>query len=110
MIAYTDNKDAKYFENYLKNKSFFCRILEKTLGLEENTLKLIGIKCFYWKVGTHYYKPLNKKYKSRKDFIDKCQNPQKNVFVVGEMISRNQGWTQGALESVNNIIDKLFKN
>jgi thioredoxin reductase len=104
MIAYTDNKGAKYFNNHLKDKKFFCREIEKALGLYENTLKLIGIKCFYWNIGTHYYKPLSKKYNSRKEFIEKCQNPEKNLFVVGELISRNQGWSQGALESVNNII------
>jgi len=105
MIAYTDNKGAIYFKNHLKDKKFFCREIEKVLELSKNTLKLIGIKCFYWNIGTHYYKPLTKKYKSRKEFIDKCQNPEKNLFVIGELISRNQGWTQGALESVNNIID-----
>ena len=101
MIAYTDNKDAIYFKDYLKNKKFFCRKLEETLDLPENTLKLIGLKCFYWNIGTHYYKPLNK---NREEFINKCQNPEKNLFIVGELISRNQGWTQGALESVNKIL------
>lgn len=110
MIAYTDNKGAKYFKDHLKDKEFFCRKLEKTLNLPKNTLKLDGIKCFYWNIGTHYYKPLNKKYKNRKEFIDKCQNPEENLFVVGEMISRNQGWSQGALESVNNIILRLKLN
>lgn len=104
MITYTDNKGAIYFSNHLKDKNFFCREIEKTLEIPKNTLKLIGIKCFYWNIGTHYYKPLNKKYNSREEFIKKCQNPEKNLFVVGELISRNQGWTQGALESVNNII------
>lgn len=104
MIVYTDNKGAYYFKNHLDDKDFFCRKLEKTLNLTKNTLKLIGLKCFYWNIGTHYYKPLNKKYKNRIEFINKCQNPEKNLFVIGEAISRNQGWTQGALESVNNII------
>jgi hypothetical protein len=27
----------------------------------------------------------------------------KNLYVVGEMISNNQGWTEGALESVKEI-------
>lgn len=108
MIAYTDNNGAKYFKDHLKDKIFFCRKLEETLGLVENTLKLVGLKCFYWNIGTHYYKPLSKKYKNRKEFIDKCQNPEENLFVVGELISRNQGWSQGALESVNNIINKIL--
>jgi len=106
MVAYTDNKDALYFKDNLENKNFFCKELEKTLNLT-NVLKIEAIKSFYWEIGTHYYKPLPEKYKSRKEFIDKCQNPKKNIFVVGELLSTNQGWTQGALESVENVFNKL---
>ncbi len=107
MIAYTDNKGALYFKNKINDKDFFCRELEKTLQLEKNTLKLKEIKSFYWNIGTHYYKPLPKKFKTREDFINLSQNPNKNIFVIGELISTNQGWSQGALESVNNILNKL---
>jgi len=110
IIAYTDNKDATYFknnlDNNLDNKDFFCREIEKALDIKD-TLSLKAIKSFYWTIGTHYYIPLPDEFKSRKDFIKQCQNPQKNLFVVGELISLNQGWTQGALESVENIINKL---
>ena len=107
MIVYTDNKAADYFSDNLDDKQFFSNELEKTLNLQKNTLKLTAIKSFYWDIGTHYFKPLNKKYKDRKEFINKSQTPDKNLFVIGEMISRNQGWVQGALESVNNILNKL---
>ena len=111
MISYTDNAGAKYFkdntENNETNRIFFCNEIEKTLDLSKNSLKLIGIKTFYWEIGTHYYEPLSKEYNSRIEFIKKAQNPMKNIFVVGEMISRNQGWTQGALESVEKIINKI---
>jgi len=105
MIAYTDNKDAIYFKNHVENKEFFCREIEKALNID--SLKLIAIKSFYWNIGTHYYIPLPDEYNNRNEFIHKCQNPQKNIFVVGELISLNQGWIQGALESVENIINKL---
>ena len=115
MIVYTDNKGALYFSNNLNDKKFYCNELEKTLNLPINTLKLKAIKSFYWNIGTHYYKPLSNNYKllsnnytNRKEFIDKCQNPYKNLFIIGELISRNQGWTQGALASVVNIFDKLI--
>ena len=110
MIAYTDNKDAIHFSEKLNNKNFFCRELEKTLNLNDKSLKLEAIKSFYWEIGTHYYKPLPEKYKSRKEFIKLCQNPKKNIFVVGELLSTNQGWTQGALESVENIINLVYTN
>lgn len=55
---------------------------------------------FYWKRGTHYYRPLAPEYRDRDEFIRRAQNPEPGVFLVGECISRNQGWTEGALESV----------
>jgi monoamine oxidase len=30
------------------------------------------------------------------------------MFIVGEMISMNQGWVEGALESVEKIIDEIM--
>jgi hypothetical protein len=43
-------------------------------------------------------------FKNRKEFCDIAQCPEENIRVVGEMISMNQGWTEGALESVENVI------
>jgi monoamine oxidase len=31
-----------------------------------------------------------------------------NMLIVGEMISNNQGWTQGALESVKAVVSKKW--
>ena len=105
MIAYSDNENATLLKPYLKNneenREFFCTLLEKSLGIPENSLHLIAIKDYYWSIGTHYYTPLQRKlYKNREDFIEKAQHPEKNILVVGEMVSLNQGWTEGALESV----------
>jgi monoamine oxidase len=47
------------------------------------------------------------KFKDRNEYIKMAQNPQKNMYVVGEMISNKQGWTEGAIESVEKIIYKL---
>lgn len=111
MIAYTDNKGAlalkKYINNTIANRSYLSKMISKSIGL--NTVcKLKDIKSFYWNIGTHYYKPLkNLKFKNRNDYIKKAQNPQKNMYVVGEMISHKQGWTEGAIESVEKIIYKL---
>lgn len=105
MIAYTDNSGAISLKNYLenteKNRHLFAHLVEKSLGLPQNTLHLLAIKEFYWPIGTHYYSPLDHtKFKNRKDFVKQLQHPEPNMLVVGEMISMNQGWTQGALESV----------
>jgi monoamine oxidase len=61
------------------------------------------LKKFFWEEGTHFYKPLPKEYKNRKDFIKVAQHPQDNIWVIGEVVSLKQGWVNGALESVQNI-------
>ena len=57
-----------------------------------------------------HYNPL-KQWKTRQHFIDAAQHPMKDVVVVGEMVALNQGWVEGALESVHNglLIKKQFK-
>jgi len=112
MIVYNDNASTlalkKKCENNLKNREFYEKSLEDVLALPKGSLHLIAIRSFYWKYGTHYYKPLNKSlYKTRDEFIRKAQRPCDNIYVVGELVSRNQGWTEGALESVVEIIREI---
>ena len=110
MIAYSDNKNAlllkDHLENNAKNRDFFCDLLEKTLGIPTNTLQITALLNFYWPVGTHYYTPLDHKF--RREFIDKAQHPMPNMLVVGEVVAENQGWTEGALDSVKKVLTKQF--
>ena len=53
-----------------------------------------------WTDGDHYFRP----YKGTIDkLLDKLQKPCKNVYIVGEMVSKRQGYVEGALLSVNLI-------
>jgi hypothetical protein len=112
MIAYSDNEHAtflkKYLENTPTNREVFCFLLEKALGIPDKSLELLAIKDYYWPVGTHYYTPLSNKYENREDFIHKAQNPEKGILVVGEVVSNNQGWTNGALSSVKKVLNKKW--
>jgi len=107
MIAYTDNLPATMLHEYEKNnktnRDILCRLLERSLGLPNETLELDSIGEYYWKEGTHYYEPL-KSHKTRDEFIKAAQHPLPNVLVVGEMVSKNQGWVEGALESVEQVL------
>ena len=98
MIVYTDNKGAKFLKKYTantpQNRKSLCKYLQEALGITQ-PLVLEDIRSFYWPIGTHYYTQNNQENMS--------QNPKPNLFIVGEMISHNQGWVEGALESVNNI-------
>ena len=115
MIAYNDNNNTLALKNNLENteenKDMYCELVEKSLGIPANSLHLIAIKDFYWSVGTHYYKPLNMSvYKDRDEFIDIAQHPEKGILVVGEVVSHNQGWTEGALDSVRSVLTKKWIN
>lgn len=111
MIIYNDNRDAdffkKYFKNNEKNRTILNILFEKSLQLE-GKLHIENIKDFYWKNGTHYYKPLLPEFKNRQEFIKKAQHPQQNILIVGELISIHQGWVEGALESVNTSLTKKW--
>jgi monoamine oxidase len=101
MIAYSDNQSAtrlkKYIQNTPANQAVFSALLEEVCGAK---LKITAIKAYYWLTGTHYYEPLRGAFKNRAAFIREAQRPQKNIFVVGEVVSEHQGWVEGALESV----------
>ena len=103
MIVYTDNRGAKtlkkYADNTAQNRKSLCRYLQAALGIPETPgLALEDIRSFYWPVGTHYYRtqtPANN---------PPSQHPRPTLYIVGEMISHNQGWVEGALESVHSIL------
>lgn len=115
MIAYADNKNAKLLqkhnENIPENRQFFTKKVEEALGIIPDTLKIIAIKDFYWTIGTHYYEPLvHREYNNRPKFIRDAQHPESGILVVGEAVSRRQGWTEGALESVHAVLNKKWIN
>jgi len=113
MIAYSDNANAMVLKDYLKNtpenRDLYCLLIEQSLGIPTGSLQLVAIKDFYWPIGTHYYEPLNKLYfKTRDQFLKQAQHPEKGMLVVGEAVSRYQGWVEGALESVQTVLTKKW--
>jgi len=113
MIAYNDNKNALKLKDKLENTEqnwlFYSDLIEKSLGIPKHSVEILDIKDFYWAIGTHYYKPLNTSlYKNRDEFIHIAQHPTDGILVVGEVISKNQGWTEGALESVESVLTKKW--
>ena len=111
MIAYTDNEGAlalkDHLQNNIQNRELFEDLLEVSLGIPKNMIHLTAIKGYYWPIGTHYYKPRNHN-KTRDDFLYDIQHPFPNMLVVGEVVSKNQGWTEGALSSVHMVLNKRW--
>jgi hypothetical protein len=121
MIAYTDNAHATVLqskgalENTRKNCEMYSKWVTDALGIpavatEVPSLNIIAITDYYWSVGTHYYAPLSDEFKTRGEFIRKAQRPMKGMVIVGEMVSRDQGWVEGALESVDAVVTREWVN
>ena len=112
MIAYSDNINAliqkNYLENTIDNRNLYCDLIEESLGIPKGQLKITAIKDYYWPIGTHYYEPLKGDFKTRNEFVYKAQHPENGMLVVGEVVSRDQGWTEGALESVKAVLDEKW--
>jgi len=110
MISYSDNTNASnlsYFTTDTANhRRMFSILIEHALQLPSRSIELTHIMSIYWKIGTHYYTP-NPVKETRVEFIHKVQRPLQNLFVVGEMVSLNQGWVEGALQSVQEVIGEL---
>jgi hypothetical protein len=115
MIAYSDNANAivlkDHLENNLENRNLYCDLIEHSLGIPPGSLELVAIKDFYWPIGTHYYEPLHtSQFKNRDAFLKVAQHPEKGMLIVGEAVSRYQGWVEGALESVEAVLTKKWIN
>jgi hypothetical protein len=112
MIAYSDNKSAKQLQKYLKNtaenREYISHLLEKALNIPKGELHMTSILDAYWEIGTHYYKPLAPGFKTREEFIEDAQHPRDNILVIGEMVALNQGWVEGALDSVKRVLTKSW--
>ena len=102
MISYSDNKNAIFLKN--KNKTYFEQLLSKILDYQ---ISLDSIQSHFWKIGIHYNLILPAKYTSREEFMADAQMPYDNIFIVGEVVALDHGWTESALETVESIINKI---
>jgi hypothetical protein len=104
MISYSDNKIANKWRQ-VDIKKTVKRGLKTIFGEDVKVLKQ---KIIFWKIGTHYYKPLSRQFNSRKEFLEIAQNPHQNMYVVGDAVSMRQGNCEGAVDSVENIYNKII--
>lgn len=106
MISYTDGDDTKHW------KDMDDKILENEIQKQAKALfpdKDIPAPTYlqkhYWGGGCTYWLP--GKY-DIETASKEAMNPSKNVYVVGESISLQQAWIEGALESAEKLLSKYF--
>jgi 2-polyprenyl-6-methoxyphenol hydroxylase-like FAD-dependent oxidoreductase len=108
MIAYADNADAEAVHAIETDAPLLARMVAEAVDAP-GPLRILDVQSHYWPIGTHGFGPLSKKYADRAAFLRAAQRPSPGVFVVGEMVSTNQGWVEGALESVDAVFEKIKK-
>jgi hypothetical protein len=100
MASYSDSSNALYWNKISKlNKEKQKQIVSKYLKEFNINETIDDIIIAFWDDGVHYYKPT----KNLDKTIKQLSHPEKNIYVVGEMISYKQGWVEGCIESVNRI-------
>lgn len=89
---------------FLNQPTVLQSILSRLLGED---VEVVESKLYYHPFGTHYFEPLRGG-QSRSSFVAAAQHPLPSVYVVGEAVSeKNQGWTEGAFESVEAVVDEV---
>jgi len=108
MIAYCDNHHTQFWKDLLglPKRTVCARIRDALTDAFDAPFVVSDAIIYYHQFGTHYYTPLPAPYLSRDAFVHDLVHVDDHVTIVGEAVSLNQGWTNGALESVvlNNVI------
>jgi len=104
-ISYTCQNVANYWEQlYCQNNQKYNNDLLKLINeIFEKKLDIQKCENVYWKCGNHLWKS-----DCAKQNYNEILNPIYNLYIVGEAYSLNQGWCEGALETVNDCLCKMF--
>ncbi len=103
MISYTDGPDTEYWEQYKSDDDLKAAIMKHVRATfpEKTIPEPTFIKKHVWPSGCTYWLP------GAYDPVKASRaahNPADGVYVVGESISMNQAWMEGALESAETLL------
>jgi monoamine oxidase len=101
MTSYADNTDAVKLKKLLtmtkkEQIETVQKLLDKVDIIANNSI-INDILCYYWDEGVHYYKPFGDLGMNKT--IKMLRNPIRGIKVIGEIVSKKQGWVEGAIES-----------
>ena len=97
MVTYSDTHDAMYWHknHTLTNLNAHLKSL-----FGRNAPVARGIRNYFWAAGSHFWRPGVSSAQMKKQVMFL----KRNVVVVGEAYSGDQGWVEGALSTVDNAI------
>lgn len=107
MISYTDGDDTKYWKD-MDDKTLETSIQKQVHELfpDKDIPAPTYLQKHYWDGGCTYWLPGS--YDVKKASRE-AMNPSKNLYVVGESISMQQAWIEGALESAETFLSRYFR-
>lgn len=93
-MIYADNANALYLKSLIKDA------IMHTLRMEFNDseIKILKYVKYFWKHGTHYYKPLSRELDLDK-LLEQAKHPGAGIHVIGEVVAYNQGWIGSTLKT-----------
>ena len=103
MISYTDGKDCLYWrERDGKALQNAIQAEARTEFPDKEIPEPVFLKKHDWTMGCTYWTPGDYDVEAA---LKAAHHPSENVFVVGESVSREQAWIEGALESVERLLE-----
>lgn len=109
MLVYSDSQDALHWKRIMESKSEADVKRELTSRLRKHGIcnrEVITYLGTFWSDGIHYFKPLAN---DNPDWLSHLRNPSPNVFIGGEMVATRQGWVNGTLECIDEILESFAK-
>jgi monoamine oxidase len=106
MISYTDGNDTIYWKDK-EDKTLETTIQKHVRDLfpDKEVPTPTYVQKHYWGGGCTYWLP---GLYDVKEASHAAMNPSKNLYVVGESISMQQAWIEGALESAEIFLSRYF--
>ena len=105
MLSYTDNLNAEMWNSYgTIGQKFLIKALHKEIqqlfGISPPDP--IFISSHYWENGSHLWKTGSNIEKIYSQIIK--PDLTKDIYIVGESFSKKQGWIEGTLETVYDLL------
>jgi hypothetical protein len=108
MVSYTDGRFAKYWNNKMTTftqKELIYKTLRKLFPNEKISDHPLFFKNYYWPQGASYWKKNIDSDKLAPIF----QKPTSlKFYICGDSYSQRQAWIEGALESSNDVYEKII--
>jgi monoamine oxidase len=108
MVSYSDTKYADYWDRIARQpddtlKKTILANLHAVFPTVPTIPEPEWIRSYYWSEGVHFWKPGT----DVEDIRPRIQQIMPRTFIVGEAYSKVQGWIEGALISVDDVMNDV---